>query len=269
MEINQGYFLIALGKRYIDECLLLAKTIRKVGDNRPISLLVHSEDVEYASTLGMFDKFVEFKPEGDIWSSCTTGFEKYCLYPRINFEKYLPYDENIIVDSDVLCQYNPEEVWNYMHNQVLPVRMLGRLDDPNWHWGSIKEVSEAYGKHVPHVHGGFFYLRKDPFLNTFFQYCREVFNRYDEYKCKRMFRGGKVDEIIFAIAHANFDMNPIPFDEFPVMTFNYGLDISVPSKLQTEGGQNIEMNSCPPFVHMFDKMEGSYFSSLFDKIMRY
>ena len=51
MEINQGYFLIALGKRYIDECLLLAETIRKVGDNRPISLLVHPEDVEYAKNI--------------------------------------------------------------------------------------------------------------------------------------------------------------------------------------------------------------------------
>ena len=268
MALTQGYFLIALGRRYIDECYLLAETIGKQGDKRPVSLLVHPEDEEYAKSKFMFDQLVHFTPNDDLWNACETSFEKYCLYPRINFDKYLPYDENIIVDSDVLCQYSADALWDYLSKQQLPIRMLGRLDDPKWHWGSIGEVSKAYGKHVPHVHGGFFYLRKNSFSEVFFNYCRIVFYRYDEFKCKRAFRGGRVDEIIFAIAHAYYNLNPIPFDDVPAMTFNYGLDIEIPSKLQTEGGQNIEMNDYIPFVHMFDKMEGSQFNALYDKIMR-
>jgi hypothetical protein len=268
MALTQGYFLIALGKRYIDECYLLAETLGKQGDKHSVSLLIHPEDEEYAKSKFMFDQLIHFKPNDDIWKECKTSFEKFCLYPRINFEKYLPYDENIIVDSDVLCQSNTDNLWNYLSNQPLPIKMTGRLDDPNWHWGGIGEVSKAFGKHVPHVHGGFFYLRKNVFLEQFFSCCRIMFYRYDEFKCKRLFRGGKVDEIIFAIAHANFNLKPMPFDEIPVMTFNYGLDIEIPSKLQTEGGQNIEMDDYIPFVHMFDKMEGSYFNALYDKIMR-
>jgi hypothetical protein len=266
--MSQGYFLIALGQYYIDECLLLVNTIRKNGDTRPVSLLIHAQDEEYAQSKNAFDQMVYFEANDPMWRECTTGFEKYCLYPRINFEKYLPYDENIIIDSDVLCQYNPNTLWNYLSNQEKSVVMLGRRDDSNWHWGTINEVSEAYGKHVPHVHGGFFYLRKDAFIDTFFEYCREVFYRYDEYKCKRAFRGGRVDEIIFAIAHSNFDMVPLEFDEFPVMTFNYTPDIQIPSKLQTEGDQNIELMDYIPFVHMFDKMTGSNFQSLYNKIMQ-
>jgi len=267
LEITQGYFFIALGQYYIDECCLLTETIRKSGCNRPVSLLVHKKDIEYAQSKKIFDKFITFDASGDIWNHCLTGFEKYCLYPRIHFDKLLPYDENIIVDSDVLCQYNPSSLWQFLSNEKLPVRMLGRIDDPKWHWNTIEEVSKAYGKHVPHVHGGFFFLRKDKFLEQFFGYCREVFYRYDDYRCKRMFRGGKVDEIIFAIAHAKFDMNPIPFDALPVMTFNYGPNIQVPSKLQTEGEQNIELYDYIPFVHMFDKMSGENFQSLYKKIM--
>jgi len=266
--MNQGYLLIALGQRYIDECLLLANTIRKVGDNRPISLLVHQQNVEYAQSKSMFDELIIFQPNDDLWKSCVTSFEKYCLYPRINFEKYIPYNETIIIDSDVLCQYNPEQVWKYMSYQPLSIRMLGRHNDSNWHWGHITEVSTLYGKHVPHVHGGFFYLRKGSLLNEFFDYCREVFYRYDEYGCKRYFRGGKVDEIIFAIAHSYFDLLPIEFDEFPVMTFNYSEYIDIPSKLQTEANQNIELADYIPFVHMFDKMESSQFGSLYNKIMQ-
>jgi hypothetical protein len=265
--MTQGYFLIALGKRYIDECKLLLNTIRKVGDNRPVSLLIHPQDEDYAKEVSGFDKLVEFSPSGQLWEDCQTGFEKYCLYPRINFEKYIPYDENIIVDSDVLCQYNPNSVWEYMSKDSYPIGMLGRVYDPNWHWGHIKEVSDAFGKNVPHVHGGFFYIRKSKFTNEFFQYCTSVFYKYDDYKCKRFFRGGKVDEIIFAIAHSHFDMNPIPFDAFPVMSFNYDKSIEIPSKLQTEGGQNLVMNDYIPFIHMFDKMEGDNFKNLYEKII--
>jgi hypothetical protein len=51
------------------------------------------------------------------------------------------------------------------------------------------------------------------------------------------------------------------------MTFNYTPDMVIPSKLQTEGGQNIELNDYIPFVHMFDKMDGDNFKSLYSKIM--
>lgn len=265
--MTQGYLFIALGKRYIDECYLLSETIGKNGDKRPISLLIHPEDEEYAKSKFMFDKFIFFNPNDSLWKDCNTSFEKYCLYPRLYLNEYVPYDETIIVDSDVLCQYNTESLWQYLSNQQLTVRMLGRQNDSNWHWGSIGEVSKAYGKHVPHVHGGFFYLRKDPFLQKFFDYSKEVFYKYDEYKCKRAFRGGKVDEVIFAITHSNFDIKPIEFDGFPVMSFNYTPNIEIPSKLQTEGGQNVQMEDFIPFVHMFDKMGGNNFDSLYKKIM--
>jgi len=54
MAVKQGYFLIALGKQYIDECVKLVETIRKQGDARPVALLVHPEDGLYASEKNMF-----------------------------------------------------------------------------------------------------------------------------------------------------------------------------------------------------------------------
>jgi len=266
--MSKGYFFIALGEYYIDECVLLANTIRKQKDYKPISLLIHPKNESYARSKNIFDQLINFIPNDLLWNECHTDFEKYCLYPRINFEKYIPYDENIIVDSDVLCQAPADNLWNILSNQEMPIRMLGRLHDPNWHWGAIGEVSKAYGKHIPHVHGGFFYLRKNKFLDDFFSYSREVFYKYDEYKCKRAFRGGRVDEIIFAIAHSYYNMPPVEFDDVPAMTFNYDSSITVPSKLQTEGGQNIQLDDYIPFVHMFDKMAGKNFKNLYERIMK-
>jgi hypothetical protein len=94
-----------------------------------------------------------------------------------------------------------------------------------------------------------------------------MFFSYDTYGCKRAFRGGRVDEIVFALTHAMLTILPVAFDDVPAMTFNYTPDVSIPSKLQTEGGQNIELRDYIPFVHMFDKMEGTNFQSLYHKIM--
>lgn len=265
--MKQGYLFIALGQFYIDECVVLATTLRKNGDYRPISLLVQEADLEYAKKYDIIDQTIIFKPHGRIWNDCHTSFEKYCLYPRLHLDEYLIYDETIITDSDVLCQYSTENLWKFLTEQEKCVIMLGRKNDDKWHWGHIKEVSEAYGKHVPHVHGGFFYLRKDEFLKEFFAYSKDIFYYYDLLKCRREFRGGKVDEIIFAITHSNYDMSPLEFDDVPVMTFNYTSNIEIPSKLQTEGNQNVMLNDYIPFVHMFDKLGGENHKSLYNKIM--
>lgn len=265
--MNQGYFFIALGQQYIQECYNLTQTIRKQGDNRPVSLLIHEKDKNIIPN-NVFDKLVYFKSDDELFKDCNTSFEKYCLYPRINFEKYIPYDENIIVDSDVLCQYSADKLWEYLSNQSIPIKMTGHQNDPSWHWGKINEVSQKFGKHVPHVHGGFFYIRKSEFANKFFEYTREVFYRYDEYGCKRFFRSGKTDEIIFAIAHSHFDIEPMDFHEVPAMTFNYGKEIAVPSKLQTERVPHEELSDYIPFVHMFDKLGGSNYQSLYERTMK-
>jgi hypothetical protein len=268
--MTQGYFYIALGKQYIDECVLLVNTIRKQGDNRPVSLLIWADDQKYAEEKNLFDKFVHFEPSGALWRECNTGFEKFCLYPRLHLDDYLVYDENIITDSDVLCQYSTEKVWEYMSNQPMPIRMLGRKKDSNWHWGHIDDVAKRFGRHIPHTHGGFFYLRKqngNETLGKFFSLAKLFFYAYDDYGCIRGFRGGKVDEIIFALTHSFLNVMPLEFDEYPVMSFNYTPDIQIPSKLQTEGNQNILMNDYIPFIHMFDKMEGTNFKVLYNKIM--
>lgn len=265
--MSQGYFLIAIGKQYIDECVFLANTIRKQGDNRPISLLINSEDEEYARALNLFDKYVYFNPSGAIWKECTTGFEKYCLFPRIHFDDYLIYDETIIVDSDVLCQSSTEKLWKDLSSQQMPIVMMGRHRDSNWHWGQIDNVSKRFGKNVPHVHGGFFYLRKGLNLGKFFSVAKLMFYSYDDFGCLRAFRGGRVDEIIFALTHAFLSILPYEFDKFSAMTFNYTPDIQIPSKLQTADNQNVELEDYIPFVHMFDKMDGFNFKSLYKKII--
>ncbi len=265
----EGYLFIALGKKYIDECYNLSLTIRKHNDTRPISLLINKEDEEYCISKKFFDKLIYFEPNDRLFDDCKTNFEKYCLYPRINFDKYVPYDKTIITDSDMLCIYNTQQVWNLFHETKDPVQMLGIKNDLEWHWGCLREVIEKYGKHIPHTHGGLFYINKNSDkLTDFFNYCREVFYDYEKYGCKKYFRGGKVDEIIFAIAFSKFNLWPKEFTENSVITFNLLGEVILPTKLQTVNNNFMILNSPISFVHMFEKLEGQNYQKLFERIMR-
>lgn len=263
----EGYFFVAIGKRYIDECYNLSLTIRKHGDKRPISLLINEGDEEYALSKNIFDKLIYFNPNDKLFNDCETSFEKYCLYPRINFDKYLPYDKNIITDSDMLCIHNMDKVWQTFNENEQPVQMIGFKNDLTWHWGTLKDVIEAYGKHVPHTHGGIFYIKKSEKLKDFFSYCREIFYKYEDYKCKKYFRGGKVDEIIFAIAFSKFDYEPLEFTDYSIMTFNIPGTAKIPTKIQTANNIYKIMDDPIPLVHMFEKMEGENYKKLFERIM--
>ena len=138
----------------------MAATIRKQGDDKPISVLVLAQDIEYAKSLNLFTDIVEFQPVSQFFNLCVEAFEKFGTYPKINLIHYAKYDENIFLDTDVLCQYNANDLWEFLSKREEPVAMMGHKIYPQWHWGTIHEVSAAFGKQVPHTHGGFLYFRK-------------------------------------------------------------------------------------------------------------
>jgi hypothetical protein len=70
------------------------------------------------------------------------------------------------------------------------------------------------------------------------------------------------DEIVFALAHSQLNIDPIEFDDIPIMTFNYTPNVELPSKLQTRNGK--QLSDYIPFVHMYDR---SHMKTLYDKII--
>ncbi len=260
--MSQGYILIGLGIEYINEASMLAATIKKQGDNRPVSILVYNKDIEYAHSKGTFADVIDFVPKSDFWNHCNTTFEKHGTYPKTHLHHYALYDENIFLDSDVLCQYNTDTLWNKLTNKQVPVTMMGQYDDASWHWGKICEISHNVGKHIPHIHGGFLYFKKGTFADNFFDACEMLAYNYDSYGCMRWYKNSIPDEMLFALSHANFDMRPSEFDHMPIMTFNYTPDMDMPSKLQTHNNKILE--DYIPFIHMYNRTNHL---AIFNKIM--
>jgi len=171
-----------------------------------------------------------------------------------------------------LGDVNTAIIWNYMEESNRYIGNMGnRIADPNWHWGEAANISKLLGKTIPSMHCGLTYVTKSEFADKFFESTREIFINYDRYGCKRFFRGARTEEGIFAIAYAKLGMSPIGYTEFPIMSFNYDGDEKLPSVKQVlldENNRIYEHGSFVPFLHMFEKMEGTNYQKLFNKIMK-
>ena len=266
--MNQGYFYLCLGKFYIIEASNLVDTIKVHDKHRKHGILVNSEDYDFAVNTKKFDIVIINDYSNELYSYAKTSFEKYCLVPRLLFPTFLPFEESIIIDSDVLCIWNTSEMWKIFSEFGQDLCMCGYEHDSSWHWGHIDEISKSYGKIIPHTHGGIFFIRKTQKLNKFFDDAINFFHNYEKIGFLKIFRNGRVDEPIFAIAMAENNMVPIDFIKHQIMTFNLNSECELPCKIQTEGNQNIKCDKNFPFVHMFEKMDGYNYKMLLSRILK-
>lgn len=267
MKTTQGYFFIALGRIYIDEAVNLLKSIKIFDQSRKFGILINDSDFDYTNNLNLFDSIIINDYSNELYNYAKTPFERYCLIPRITFNEYLPFDENLIIDTDVICIYDPTLVWKYFESSAQNIGMTGFSWDETWHWGTIQIISETIGVKIPHTHGGIFYIRNKESLKNYFNQCHNIFHLYDDFKLLRNFRGGRVDEPIFAIAMALNNMTPLDFIEYPIITFNLKHDSTIPTNIQTVNELNFECKHYIPFVHMFEKSDGINYKILLNRIL--
>lgn len=267
MNQTRGYLFLAFGEYYCRELYNLVLTLNKAGNTLPISVVCSRNDVDTLVKTNLYDEVLIFDFEHELYKEPgLTQFEALCLIPRLLFNHLVPYDQTIITDTDMLCQYNPQSVWDKVSTIDQPVVMTGVNYDPTWHFGYNHEVSAHLGKNVPASHGGFFFInRNHPKLDEYFKLSIEVYKKYDDYKLRRMFRGGRVDEPIFAVVNAMMGYPVLEFTEHPVITFNYKADRELPSKVQTIPFEK-ELDDYIPFIHMFKPHTENY-STLLQKLL--
>jgi hypothetical protein len=172
------------------------------------------------------------------------------------------------MDTDILCQYSTEQVWKLMSAVDQAVVTVGTNYSPHWNFGFNYEVSENLGKNVPETHTGIiFFNRNHKDFNNYFELLPKIYVDYETYKLRRLFRGGRADEPIFAVANAIFEYKVLEFSETPIITFNYEDSVELPSKLQTFGHSinyenRKELDNYITFIHMFKPYRNEYFKIL-------
>jgi hypothetical protein len=260
---SQGYVLIAVGQRYIDEVACLISTLRKQNDLRPITVIIDPDDVGYFVEKNTGASYTELRDVNGNFDLFLTDFERKGTYPKVSLFDFTVYDETIFLDSDVLCQYDTSKVWNFMGTQPQHIAMVGKKYDPHWAAGEIESVIQKIGKHISHTHGGFVYFRK-PQAKLMYDYFVETVVNYNRWCGQRHYKNSMPDEMLYAMVFSKFDYWPLEFDEFPIMTFNADPDGEFPSKLQTNIGK--ELDDFIPFIHMYNRSShGRVYNMIMEK----
>jgi hypothetical protein len=262
--MNRGYLFLCFGKYYVDEASNLVRTLRKFGDEYPVSILCNSEDVHYANSTKLFDKVIVFDFDNEFSKMDKTPFEKYGGTPKILMMEYSPYDETIYTDTDMLVQSNTKSVWDEMALFNQPYVLTGLPADGND--PLIASLSKKLNKNITDmnfVHSGIVYYNKThKDFNLFLETLKYFWKNYDEYNLSiRDFRGGKADEhaIFAAITKLNYEViNPT---KVAIITHNYHGNIELPSNIVTGGDMHnilAKLNSPIPFIHMFKHYREHY-----------
>jgi hypothetical protein len=270
--MNRGYLLLAFGRYYIDEASNLVRTLRKFGDEYPVSVLCNSEDIEYITSIKLFDKIIPFDFNNEFSKMDKTSFEKYGSTPKILMMDYSPYDETIYTDTDMLVQSRTNKVWDKMSSLNQPYVVPGVSADLND--SVVISVSKNLNKDITKMHsihsGIVYYNKTHTEFNLFSDTLKYFWKNYNESGLSvRSFRGGKADEhaILAAVSKLNYEVvNPL---KFPIITHSYHSDIELPSNIVTDGNMYsvlTTLDSPIPFIHMF-KIHRNHYDILYDRLI--
>ena len=251
-KINEGYFVMGFGKKYIDECEKIVQTLRVFDSSRPVALMTHRKDEKYVETKSIFNDII-YVDEEDIKDD--NIHNSFCVKPRIHMPKYMPYDKIISLDSDMTCIHNPQHAWDFFNNTKKPFMCSGYDYEKCWHWGYVDNVISKVGKKIPSIHGGVLYFNKThKDINLFYDYSKDALNNYDNYNCLRVFRGGMTDEIIFSIAMAKLDILPLNYEKYPIVSFNLPISIELPAFIQSREGEDTKKHIITKYPTIFNHL---------------
>lgn len=197
---KKGFITLATGKE--EYFILAANLLRsyKMFTKNPLPFaIVTDRENEYTKE---FDDVILIK-EG-----ATNSY-----LDKLRLGEYLPYSENIFIDSDCLAYGDLNQLFDYFTDaddfscfgRVLP------LDDKTG-WFEYENLGELQEKvtYIVGLHGGIYFMRKSSICDKVFDSAMEFVPDYAKYKFKGNF-ATPGDEPLIALAMAIHQCKPVPF----------------------------------------------------------
>jgi len=257
--MSRGYLFYAIGDYWLDEAINLSKSIRKYGNDKyPISLVIKDDGIRKAKETNLFDKLIILNEESQMFTKTKLNHEKYGVIASFFMFDIAPYDETMIIDTDVLCLADTKIAWEKLTSKDQCFTPVGRNISPDWHFGNNRKLTQDLGFNIPETHNGCQVIKPHHSdVPKFIENLLYSWDNYDKLGFQRKFRGGACQEINFGYASGKMNYEVIEFGEEPIMTFNIGIDWDIPTKIQT-AEKNKVMYDDIPFIHMFKPHRNTY-----------
>lgn len=217
--MSKGYICLAQNNKdtdYIKLAYALALSIKNTqSEVANLSIVTNDEMPNYYKDI--FDKVIPIKSD-------RAENENWKLHNIVDLYDYSPYDETVILDSDMLFLTDVSHWWNYLNkrdlwftNQIKNYR--AQIID----WETIYR-QEFVKNSLPNIYMAFFYFKKGKLAFELFKQAQIICDDWSEYVNRFLFKKRpKVfsTDVAFALAVKSLgitDKSIMPFLPFPYFT---------------------------------------------------
>lgn len=167
--MSKGFVLLAEGDEYIKQAALCAMSIKDSGNTYPVSLLTC--DAVPQKYISLFDKIIEIP-----WYEKTNSIFK--TENRWKIYHASPYDETIVLDTDILVLQDLDFWWNFLSAYDL------YYIDKVYTYRKEQVIDKHYRKtfianKLPNLYNGIHYFKKGDVAHEFYKWVELVTNNWE------------------------------------------------------------------------------------------
>lgn len=178
MKPTKGFFIFvqhSSEKDYLSQAIALAKTIQIKNTINKVSIMTNC--VLNEERRSCFDRIYNIPGVDEAES------HSWKIHNRHKIYQTSPYDETIVLDSDMLCLDNIDHWWNILKNTDLHFTdSVKNFIGENMHDTFYRKT--FIKNNLPNVYCGMFYFKKNNFNNKFFSLLTHVMQNYEDYSIK-------------------------------------------------------------------------------------
>lgn len=172
--MSKGFLVLAQNSKsgnYIIQACLLAMSLRAT-NNAPISLVTNDAVPDQYVTL--FDKIIPI-PFGD-----DAVDKEWKIENRWKLFHATPYEETIVLDTDMLVLENIDTWWDFLKNY--DVYYTSKVYDYRGNVADTKYYRKAFvDNNLPNLYSGFHYFKKNDFAMKYYQELETVVKDYGKF----------------------------------------------------------------------------------------
>jgi len=182
----KGYLLYAQGDKHIKYALECAKSLRNIGDTKPISIVSD----RYISD-NIFDQCIVVE----------TNTDKFHVLNRSQLIKWSPYKETTVVESDCLVLQNLDNWWK--RNEDKDLSFISQAYTYRQQPLDITHDRKTWLQNdLPNLYVAFHYFKKTEFTHKFFDLVYAINSSEEIYKEHLPYRSPKIPSMDVAICLA-------------------------------------------------------------------
>lgn len=161
--MTQGYLVMAQGELYARQAEYLARSISKTQSGVNKLSVITDCDVDTSVFDQVITLSIDLKPEAD-WK----------IENRVQFYDLTPYEETIILDSDMLFLSDVSHWWKYLNNYEL--FLTNKVKTFRNEWAPKQNLyRRPFTIHnLPNVYSAFTYFKKTPLTREFFNLVKQI-----------------------------------------------------------------------------------------------